>query len=126
MNRPSDDPSTAARVRGLLADVLELAQVRLELLTVEARQEFARLTSMAALAMLAAVFVGFGLVFLAVFLTVLLWDSQRLLTLGVFTVLFLGGGVALAVTVWLRARQGARMFAASREELRRDRERLRS
>jgi len=126
MSRPSDDPSTAARVRGLLADVLELAQVRLELLTVEARQEFARLTSMAALAMLAAVFVGFGLVFLAVFLTVLLWDSQRLLTLGVFTALFLGGGVALAVTVGLRARQGARMFAASREELRRDRERLRS
>jgi uncharacterized membrane protein YqjE len=125
MSRSSDDgdASTAARVRGLLADVSELAQVRLELFTLEARQELARLTWMAVLAALAAGFVGFGLVFLAGFLTVLWWDSQRLLALGVFTAIFLFSGLVLAA--WLRARRGGQMFAATREELRRDHERLR-
>jgi uncharacterized membrane protein YqjE len=126
MSAPSADASTAARLRALLADVIELVQVRLELLTVEARQELARRTWMAMLTLLAVVFAGFGLIFLALFLTVLLWDSQRLLALGIFTAIFLGGSLVLALAAWLRARQGAQMFAATREELRRDHERLRS
>ncbi len=125
MSRPSVDPSTAARVRGLLADVFELAQVRLELFTVEARQELSRLTWMAVMAALAVVFVSFGLIFLAIFLTVLLWDTQRLLALGIFTTIFLGGGVVMALVAFQRARQGVNMFAATRDELRRDQERLR-
>jgi len=126
MNQPSADASTAARVRGLLADVFELAQIRLELFTVEARQELSRLTGMAVLAALAVVFVSFGLIFLAVFLTVLLWDTQRLLALGIFTAVFLGGGAVMALLAWQRARQSAQMFAATRDQLRRDQERLRS
>ena len=125
MSRPSVDPSTAERVRGLLADVFELAQVRLELFTVEARQELSRLTWMAVMAALAVVFVSFGLIFLAIFLTVLLWDTQRLLALGIFTTIFLGGGVVMALVAFQRARQGVNMFAATRDELRRDQERLR-
>ena len=126
MSLPSSDDSTAARVRGLVADVIELAQVRLELFTVEAREELVRLAGMALMGALAVVFVGFGLIFLAVFLTVLLWDSQRLLALGVFTTLFLGGGAVLALLAWQKARQGFRMFGATRDELRRDQERLRA
>ncbi len=124
--RSTDDASTSARVRGLLADVVELAQVRLELIAIEARQELSRLTGMAVLAALAVVFVSFGLIFLAIFLTVLLWDTQRLLVLGIFSAVFLGGALVLALLAWRRAGQGAAMFAATRDELRRDQERLRS
>ncbi|MBK8666885.1 MAG: phage holin family protein [Burkholderiales bacterium] len=120
------DVNTAGRLRGLFADVIELAQVRLELFTVEARVELSRLTWLAALGALAVVFVSFGLIFLAIFLTVLVWDTHRLVALGIFTTLFLGGGLVLALLAWQRARQGARMFAASRDELRRDQERLRA
>jgi uncharacterized membrane protein YqjE len=126
MGSPASDASTAARVRGLVADVIELAQVRFELFTVEAREEMARVTSMAVMGALAVVFISFGLIFLAVFVTVLLWDSQRLLALGVFTTLFLGGGAVLALLAWHKLRQGARMFGATRDELRRDQERLRT
>ncbi len=126
MSLPSSDASTAARVRGLFADLIELAQVRFELFTVEAREELSRLAGMAVMGALALVFVSFGLIFLAIFLTVLLWDSQRLLALGVFTALFLGGGAVLALLAWNKARQGLRMFAATRDELRRDQERLRA
>ena len=120
------DVNTAGRLRGLFADVIELAQVRLELFTVEARVELSRLAWLAALGALAVVFVSFGLIFLAIFLTVLVWDTHRLVALGIFTTLFLGGGLVLALLAWQRARQGARMFAASRDELRRDQERLRA
>ena len=125
MASSSSDVNTAGRLRGLFADVIELAQVRLELFTVEARVELSRLTWLAVLGALAVVFVSFGLIFLAIFLTILVWDTHRLVALGIFTTLFLGGGLVLALLAWQRARQGARMFAASRDELRRDQERLR-
>ena len=126
MSLSAANASTASRVRGLFADVIELAQVRFELFTVEARDELARLASMAVMGAFAVVFISFGLIFLAVFLTVLLWDSQRLLALGVFTALFLGGGGVLGLLAWQKARQGLRMFGATRDELRRDQERLRA
>ena len=126
MTPPPGNASTSARVRALLADVVELAQVRLELFTDEARQEASRLTSLAVMSALAVVFVSFGLIFLAVFITVLLWDSQRLLALGIFTALFLGGGLVLGLLAMQRARQAAHMFSATLDELRRDQERLRS
>ena len=85
-------PGFISRLRGLLADALELAHVRLELLALEAREESARLLAVLLCALAAAAFLCLGLAFLAVFLTVLLWDEHRLLALGVFTALFLGGG----------------------------------
>ena len=88
MASSSSDVNTAGRLRGLFADVIELAQVRLELFTVEARVELSRLTWLAVLGALAVVFVSFGLIFLAIFLTVLVWDTHRLVALGIFT--FLG------------------------------------
>ena len=125
MSPPASDAGTAARLRALLADVVELVQVRLELFTVEARQELARLAHVAALGALAVVLLSFGLIFLALFLTVLLWDSQRLLALGIFTTQFLGGGAGLVLWVRQQARHGLRMFAATRDELLRDQQRLR-
>ena len=126
MSLPTSDASTAARVRGLLADLIELAQVRFELFTVEAREELARLAGMAVMGALAVVFVSFGLIFLAIFLTVLLWDTHRVLALGIFTSLFLGGGLVLALLAWNKAKQGFRMFGATRSELQRDQDRLRT
>ena len=66
-------------------------------------------------ALAAAAFLCLGLAFLAVFLTVLLWDEHRLLALGVFTALFLGGGAGLAWLALARARDGRGWFAATRQ-----------
>lgn len=122
----TEQPSTAKRVRGLVADVIELAQVRFELLTIEARQELLRLGQLAMFGTFAIVFLSFGLIFLAIFLTVLFWDTHRLVALGIFTALFLGGGVAFSVVAWARFKEGSRMFSATRDELQRDQDRLRS
>ncbi|CAM5793226.1 MAG: phage holin family protein [Burkholderiales bacterium] len=117
---------TLARVRQLLADAVELVQVRLELLSLEAREDIGQLLTLGLQAALALVLLSFGLIFLALFLTVLLWDSQRLLALGIFTTAFLGGGVVLALLAWQRLRRGLRLFRSSIQELQADRERLRS
>lgn len=117
--------STATRLRQLLADAAELVQVRLELLSLEAREDIAQLLTLGVQAALAVVLLSFGLIFLALFLTVMLWDSQRLLALGIFSTAFLGGGAVLALLAWQRLRRGLRLFRASIQELRADRERLR-
>ncbi|MBS0405335.1 MAG: phage holin family protein [Proteobacteria bacterium] len=117
--------STATRLRQLLADAAELVQVRLELLSLEAREDIGQLLTLGVQAALAVVLLSFGLIFLALFLTVMLWDSQRLLALGIFSTAFLGGGVVLALLAWQRLRRGLRLFRASIQELRADRERLR-
>lgn len=107
-------------VRRLLAHGLELLQTRAELLSVEVEEEKNRLLRLLALGLTGIFCLAIGLAFLAVFLTVLLWDSHRLLALGIFSGLFLVLGGAL---LWAanHARSGPRPFAASLAELTQDR-----
>jgi uncharacterized membrane protein YqjE len=110
-----------ASLRGLLATGVGILQTRLELLAVELQEERARLLGLAGFGAVALIFLSAGLVFLAILLTVLLWEGNRLLVLGIFSALFLGGGgVALAVA-FRYARAPSRLFAASLAELQRDR-----
>lgn len=115
----------AGRLRGLLDAGLATAQTRLELLAVEAQEEKLRLGALLFNTLLCAVFLGFGVVFLAVFLTVLFWDEHRLIALGLGTVVLLAAGVLTANNAAREARRGSRLFAASLGELARDRDALR-
>ncbi|MBK9351851.1 MAG: phage holin family protein [Sulfuritalea sp.] len=110
--------------KGLLGTGVTLLHNRLELLGVELAEERARLFSMLAYGGAAFLCLAAGLVFLAVFLTVLLWDSHRLLALGVFSALFLGAGIATLLVAMNHARAGSTLFKASLAELARDREAL--
>lgn len=110
----------SASLRGLMASAIGLVQVRLELITVEAREEILRVGELLVCGALAIAFLSLGLGFLAVLLTVLLWDSQRVLALAIFATLFLTVGLVAAFMAGARVRQGSRLFAASREELQRD------
>ena len=110
-----------ASLRGLLATAVGLVHTRLELLATEFQEEKIRLLSAVAYGAAAVLLLSIGAVFLAVFLTVLFWDSNRLLVLGIGTFFLLGGGVlALMIAVRL-AQSGSRLFSASLAELRRDR-----
>lgn len=123
MTEPAS-PGLFSALRGTLATGLALLGNRLDLLGTELAEEKARTLSLLAWGAAALILLGAGLVFLAVFLTVLFWDSHRLLALGVFAALFLaGGGGALAMTIGL-ARKSSPVFAASLAELGKDREAL--
>ncbi|CAG0931009.1 MAG: hypothetical protein EFKGCFLK_00280 [Rhodocyclaceae bacterium] len=116
--------SLGSRLRGTIAGALGILQTRLELLATEFQEEKLRLGSLLGYAAAAFFFLGFGAVMLALFLTVLLWDSHRLLALGVFAALFLAIGLSAALVALRIARQGSRLFAASIAELAQDREML--
>ena len=68
----------------------------------------------------ALIFLSAGLVFLAVFLTVLLWDTNRLLVLGIFTALFLGAGIVALLVARRNAVTPSQLFSASLAELAED------
>ena len=121
----SEQPPPLARsLRGLAATLLGLAQVRLELLSVEAREEALRLGEILLYGAIALTMLSVGVAFLAIFLTVLLWDSHRLLALAVFATLFLSGGIVAAWVARDRLRQGSRLFTESIRELQKDRTKL--
>ena len=122
----------AQRAGGLLSSLrrlagtgIELLRVRVELLATEVEEEKVRLSAVLAYGAAGVLLVGFGLLFLAAFLTVLLWESHRLLALGVFAATFLLSGTAALVVARRHARSGSKIFSASLEELSQDRETLR-
>ena len=117
--------SLGSRLRSSIAGALGILQTRLELLATEFQEEKLRLGSLLGYAAAAFFFLGFGAVMLALFLTVLLWDSHRLLALGIFTALFLAIGILAALAAARIGRQGSRPFAASIAELAQDREMIR-
>lgn len=116
----SASPGLFASLRGFAATSVAVVRTRLELLKVEAREEVGRVAGLI-LWGIAAVLLGIsGLVFLAIFITALLWDTHRLLALGIFTALFIAAGVVASFTALRLARQGSQLFAASLAELRHD------
>jgi uncharacterized membrane protein YqjE len=125
MNEQGKPERLAVSLQSLAAGLIELVHVRLELFGVEAREEASRLGELALYAVLAVVFLSLGLTFLAVLLTVLLWDTHRVLALAVFSTAFLTMGAVAFFAARARFTQGSRLWGASLDELDRDIERLR-
>jgi len=119
-----DQRGLFASAKGLLGTGVTLIHNRLELLGVELAEERVRLISMLAYGGAAFLCIAAGLIFLAIFVTVLLWDSNRLLALGIFSALFLGAGIASLMLAMSLGRSGSRLFSASLAELRKDRDAL--
>ena len=116
--------SGSARPAGALprlaASLLAIGRIRLELLAIEVQEEKERIAAMLVWAVVTAFLGCFALVFLALFFTVLLWDSHRLLVMGISSALFL----LLAVAGVLRLRalfdQGPSLLQGTLAELRED------
>ena len=118
-------PRLAESLHGIVDAGLQTVQTRLELLAVELQEEKLRLTGLALNTVVAGLLLGFGLVFLMVFLTVLFWEEHRLLALGISTAICLIGGLLAASKAAHAFRSGTKLFSASLAELTRDRAALR-
>jgi uncharacterized membrane protein YqjE len=125
MNAPEAPQRLSISLRGLATSLIEFTSIRLELLGIEAREEVLRLGELLLYGAIALVLLSLGLTFLAVLLTVLLWDSHRLLALAVFATVFLTLGAVAFAAARARLVQGSRLWGASLDELERDKERLR-
>ncbi len=117
--------SVTGSLRRLGASLVALGRIRLELLTIEIQEEKERLALVLFWAVLTALLCGFGLLFLALCITVAWWDTQRLAALAVCCAAF----VVLALIGAMRLRgllsKGAAPLSASLGELRDDENGLR-
>ncbi|MFA6313135.1 MAG: phage holin family protein [Sterolibacterium sp.] len=124
MNHRPPEGGLFASLRGLIATAIGLLRTRLELLATELEEERLRLLSIVMYAAAAFFMLYAGVLLLAIFLTVLFWDSHRLLVLGGLTAIFLVCGFGAMLLVLRQVRAGSRLFAASLAELAQDRQAL--
>jgi uncharacterized membrane protein YqjE len=107
-------------VRRLGASLLALGRIRLELLAIEVQEEKDRIASLLLWAVLTALLAGFGAMFVALFVTVALWETHRLAALGVAAALFIGLAVLGALQVRRLVTHRSTLFHSSVAELRQD------
>ena len=126
MSASSSRTRTGSRLRALLANVLELVQVRFELLVIEAREETMRVLNMVLFGVVAVYLFSLSLVFLSLLVVAHWWDTPYRMwaVFGVAMFFAVLGGVALLLA-YGRFKRGSYLFSASREEIERDQERLR-
>lgn len=124
MTAPARASGLFASLRRLLATALEIVQVRIELLAVEIEQEKLRIFDGLLWAALAVLLLGVGTVLLVALLLMLFWEGYRLAALAVLCVLFIGGGVAVAMRARALLSSPQGMVSASVGEIERDREQL--
>lgn len=113
-----------ARMRRAGAGVAALAGLRVELFALELREQFEQWLRVAAFAVATIVLGCIGLGFVAVFLTVAFWDSQPLVALGIFAVLFLGAAAFCVRQISVAFATASAPFSATIAEFRRDAEAL--
>jgi len=107
-------------VRRLGASLLALGRIRLELLALEIQEEKERIASLLVWAVLTAMTAGFAAVFVALFITVALWDTHRQAALGVAALLFVGIAMLGALRVKRLTANHQAPFQSSIAELRQD------
>jgi uncharacterized membrane protein YqjE len=113
-------------LRVLAATLLAILHTRVELLSTELEEQRVWLSSMLVWALVGVFCAGIGIVLATLFAVLALWETHRLLALGIPAMVFvLGAGLA-----WLVVRGKARakppMFAASLAELDKDHKELTS
>ncbi len=109
--------------KGMAALAVDVAQTRLELLSLEVEEERARLSALLLFTLVALFFLALAIVFAALLL-VSVWPHP-VWVFGTLALLFLAGGIVTAVWALRRIKTKPRLFGASVAELQKDREQLR-
>jgi uncharacterized membrane protein YqjE len=126
MGEPAKEARLFASIRRLSATVLELAQVRIDLLSTELELEKRRIFDGLLWGALAIVVLSLGLVLTCGYIILLFWDTYRLTAAGLLAGFFLGIGFLLVTEARRRLRNLDGMFRLSLNELEQDMTDLRS
>jgi uncharacterized membrane protein YqjE len=121
MSEPESGHGLFASLRQLLDTALEIASVRLALISTEIEQEKLRLLDVVLMVGLALILLSVGALLLSALIVLVFWDSYPLVVLGALTALYLGGGVWMMRRARRRFRSAGGPFGTSVTELKRDR-----
>ena len=103
---------------------LALSDVMTRLAATELEEQALRLIEILIWLAMALFFLGIAVVFAAVLVVLLFWDSNRLLAAGLLAALFVAIGAGAALIARARLRERPKLLAATLAELERDRETL--
>lgn len=113
-----------ASLRQMLGTLLEIGQVRLELLGTELEQEKLRVFDALLLAGVGLMLLSVGALLLCGFVLMLFAEGHRLAALGVLTLAFLAGGILMMRAGGHRLRSAGGMLRATLAEIAQDRSAL--
>ncbi len=108
-------------VRELARTLLSFVLTRSRLAATELEEQAFRLIEIVVWLAAALFFAGLALVFAAVLVVLLFWDSNRLLAAGLLAALFVGAGTLAALVARARLRERPKFLAATLAELEKDR-----
>jgi uncharacterized membrane protein YqjE len=111
-------------LRELARTLLSFTETRARLAATEIEEQAIRLTEILILIAVALFFFGMALLFAAVLIVLVFWDSHRLLAAGLLAALFLGAGAAATLIARTRMRERPKFLAATLSELEQDRDRI--
>ena len=111
-------------VREFARTLLSFVLTRTRLAATELEEQAVRLIEILIWLTVALFFLGVAVVFGAVLVVLLFWDSNRLLAAGLRAALFAAIGAGAALIARARARERPKLLAATLAELERDRETL--
>src|SRR5690348_8924040 len=94
-----DAPAAPTSLRSGLRSVLAFAETRAKLAANEFEEQVLRLLEVALWAAIGLFLFAVGLVFVAFFVVLLFWDSNRLLAAALVSAVFVAGGVVSALMV---------------------------
>jgi uncharacterized membrane protein YqjE len=109
-------------IRELARTLLSFTLTRTRLAATEVEEQALRLIEILVWLAVALFFLGIALVFAAVLVVLLFWDSNRLLAAGLLTALFVSIGIGAALIARVRLRERPKFLAATLAELERDRD----
>lgn len=110
-----------ASVRRLAATLLAAAQTRLQLFATDLEVEALRLRRLLLLQALAVVFFALVLMLVSALVVLVFWDGHRLLAIGLLAALYAALGAGCLLMARRCAAAPPRPFAATLDELRKDR-----
>jgi len=113
-------PGIFDTIRTFMASWVALIRTRVELLSLEVEEQREWLEHVVIWGVATLFCLCLGLVLLTLFVVVCFWDTYRLWVLGGFAVLYLGGGVGLALFMRNKMRARPRLFASTAAELGKD------
>jgi uncharacterized membrane protein YqjE len=128
--KPVDTPEQTPQVglfdslKALLATLLGIVHSRVELLSTEMEEQFARVVSLLVWGLVVLFFAFTGVILSAIALIVLFWDSNRVLAAAALAAAFVLLTVVVAAGFVSRAKARPRLFKTSLDELEKDRSQL--
>lgn len=120
----AEDEGLITSAKNIATTLLALIRTRLELLSSDLEEGWIRLASLLVTAFVALFCLCFGMVLLAIFIIVLLWDTHRLLILGSLTAVFMSSGIMLCFVAIRSLKAMPRLFESSIIELAKDQSQL--